>query len=98
VNENRRKNDMAKARFTTTRSISYDDEFDLEPCLALLRGDRIDEHEEMESNPRVVTASVVDADDADDVEYDVEYHDPDDEYDDPVDEYDDPDEEYQDDE
>jgi len=50
---------MAKARFTTTRSISYDDDFDLEPCLALLRGDPVEtEDDEMESNPRVATASV----------------------------------------
>ena len=67
---------MAKARFTTTRSISYDDDFDLEPCLALLRGDpvEVEEDDELESNPRVATASVIDEDD--------EYGDIDDEYDD----------------
>ena len=74
---------MAKARFTTTRSISYDDDFDLEPCLALLRGDPVDDHEELESNPRVATASVVEDEDYDDV--DEEYDDIDD--DDDVDEY-----------
>lgn len=77
---------MAKARFTTTRSISYDDDFDLEPCLALLRGDAIEEDEELESNPRVATASVVDDDDADEYDDDEPFDDDaeyeDDEYED----------------
>lgn len=74
---------MAKARFTTTRSISYDDDFDLEPCLALLRGDAIEEEEELEANPRLATASVIDDDDYDDEEeYDEGPYDSDAEYED----------------